>query len=170
MLRKMLLSAITGFAILFSSSSVGAVEIEYWQYTYKTRVEAIDKLIISFEAKNPGIKVKHTNFPYADYRKKVAIAVSAGDGPDLVQLYYGWLNDYRESGLIKPLPKSAFPHSKIENEFFGMVKSMKADGEYWGFLQQFDHLPFSIIKTFLPKQEFQDLPKLWMILLMQQRK
>jgi multiple sugar transport system substrate-binding protein len=132
MLRNILLSAITGFAILFISSSVGAVEIEYWQYTYKTRVEAIDKLIISFEAKNPGIKVKHTNFPYADYRKKVARAVSAGDGPDLVQLYYGWLNDYRESGLIKPLPKSAFPHSKIENEFFGMVKSMKADGEYWG--------------------------------------
>ena len=30
----------------------------------------------------------------ADYRKKVAIAVAAGDGPDLVQLYYGWLNDY----------------------------------------------------------------------------
>ena len=38
MLRNMLLSAITGFAILFSSSSVGAVEIEYWQYTYKTLI------------------------------------------------------------------------------------------------------------------------------------
>ncbi len=121
-----------GLTLIFSISHVGAVEIEYWQYTYKTRVEAIDKLISSFEAENPGIRVKHTNFPYADYRKKVAIAVSAGDGPDIVQLYYGWLNDYRESGLIQPLPKNEFPHSKIEDEFFGMVKSMKVNGDYWG--------------------------------------
>ena len=63
--------------------SAAAVEIEYWQYTYASRVEAIDKLIEKFEAVNPGITVKHTHFPYADYRKKVAIAVSAGDGPDV---------------------------------------------------------------------------------------
>jgi len=64
--------------------------------------------------------------------KKVAIAVSAGDGPDIVQLYYGWLNDYRDSGLIQPLPKDAFPQDEIEDEFFGIVKSMKVKGEYWG--------------------------------------
>ena len=34
---------------------------------------ASDKLIEKFEAANPGITVKHTHFPYADYRKKVAI-------------------------------------------------------------------------------------------------
>ena len=132
MFKPNLLIITLGLTLIFSISHVGAVEIEYWQYTYKTRVEAIDKLISSFEAENPGIRVKHTNFPYADYRKKVAIAVSAGDGPDIVQLYYGWLNDYRESGLIQPLPKNEFPHSKIEDEFFGMVKSMKVNGDYWG--------------------------------------
>ena len=132
MFKPNLLIITLGLTLIFSISHVGAVEIEYWQYTYKTRVEAIDKLISSFEAENPGIRVKHTNFPYADYRKKVAIAVSAGDGPDIVQLYYGWLNDYRESGLIQPLPKNEFPHSKIEDEFFGMVKSMKFNGDYWG--------------------------------------
>ena len=46
------------------------VEIEYWQYTYKARVEAIDKLIANFEKANPDITVKHTSFPYADYRKR----------------------------------------------------------------------------------------------------
>ena len=132
MIRKSWFIAISGMFLIFSLASVGAVEIEYWQYTYKSRVEAIDKLIESFQAANPGITVKHTNFPYADYRKKVAIAVSAGDGPDIVQLYYGWLNDYRDSGLIQPLPKDAFPHDEIEDEFFGIVKSMKVKGEYWG--------------------------------------
>ena len=130
-LKSALALAVGGTSLLWSGM-VQAVEIEYWQYTYASRVEAIDKLIQNFEAANPGITIKHTHFPYADYRKKVAIAVSAGDGPDVVQLYYGWLNDYREGGLIQPLSSSAFPHAAIEENFFPMVSTMKVDGEYWG--------------------------------------
>ena len=129
---KSALATAVGGASLLVAGLAQAVEIEYWQYTYASRVEAIDKLITSFEAANPGITVKHTHFPYADYRKKVAIAVSAGDGPDVVQLYYGWLNDYRDGGLIQPLSKSAFPHAQIEKDFFPMVGTMKVDGDYWG--------------------------------------
>ena len=129
---KLFLFSIIGSIFIFSSITANAVEIEYWQYTYKARVEAIDKLIANFEKANPDITVKHTSFPYADYRKKVSIAISSGDGPDLVQLYYGWLNDYRDGGLIQPLPKDTFPHNEIESNFFKMVSSMKVDGDYWG--------------------------------------
>ena len=129
---KLFLFSIIGSIFIFSSITANAVEIEYWQYTYKARVEAIDKLITNFEKANPDITVKHTSFPYADYRKKVSIAISSGDGPDLVQLYYGWLNDYRDGGLIQPLPKDTFPHDEIESNFFKMVSSMKVDGDYWG--------------------------------------
>ena len=129
---KLFLFSIIGLIFIFSSITANAVEIEYWQYTYKARVEAIDKLIANFEKANPDITVKHTSFPYADYRKKVSIAISSGDGPDLVQLYYGWLNDYRDGGLIQPLPKDTFPHDEIESNFFKMVSSMKVDGDYWG--------------------------------------
>ena len=129
---KLFLFSIFSSIFIFSSLVANAVEIEYWQYTYKARVEAIDKLIANFEKANPDITVKHTSFPYADYRKKVSIAISSGDGPDLVQLYYGWLNDYRDGGLIQPLPKDTFPHDEIESNFFKMVSSMKVDGDYWG--------------------------------------
>ena len=129
---KLFLFSLIGSIFIFSSITANAVEIEYWQYTYKARVEAIDKLIANFEKANPDITVKHTSFPYADYRKKVSIAISSGDGPDLVQLYYGWLNDYRDGGLIQPLPKDTFPHDEIESNFFKMVSSMKVDGDYWG--------------------------------------
>ena len=129
---KLFLFSIIGSIFIFSSITANAVEIEYWQYTYKARVEAIDKLIANFEKANPDITVKHTSFPYADYRKMVSIAISSGDGPDLVQLYYGWLNDYRDGGLIQPLPKDTFPHNEIESNFFKMVSSMKVDGDYWG--------------------------------------
>ena len=92
-LKKTLLGLITGATIALSSGASQAVEIDYWQYFYQTRVTAIDTLIEQFEAENPGITVKQTNFPYADYRTKVAAAIPAGEGPDLVQLFYGWLND-----------------------------------------------------------------------------
>ena len=54
----------------------------------------MEQLIENFEAANPGIRVEMTHFPYADYRTKVAAAIPAGEGPDVVQLFYGWLNDY----------------------------------------------------------------------------
>lgn len=109
-----------------------AVEIEYWQYTFGARVDAIDQLIEQFQAENPDITVTHTNFPYAEYRTKVGTAIPAGEGPDIVQLFYGWLDAYREAELLVPLPSDIFPSAEIESEFFPMVQAMNVDGGYYG--------------------------------------
>ena len=82
---------ITTIAGTAGTARAQAVEIEYWQYTFAQRVQAIDELIKRFEAANPGIKVKHTHVPYDDFRLKIAAAIPAGQGPDVVQLFYGWL-------------------------------------------------------------------------------
>lgn len=108
-----------------------AVEIDYWQYSYKARIDAMDRLIEAFEEANPDITVNHSNFPYAQYRTKVAAAVAAGEGPDVVQLYYGWLHDYLAAEILQPLSQDTFPHSEIENDFFPMVGNMKSGGEYY---------------------------------------
>ncbi|MEM8872188.1 MAG: extracellular solute-binding protein, partial [Pseudomonadota bacterium] len=128
-LKSWTLATSAGAAALLGSS-VHAVEIEYWQYFFEARVNAMDTLIENFEAANPGITVKMTHFPYADYRTKVAAAIPAGEGPDVVQLFYGWLNDYVEADLIQPLPTEAFPPEKIEAEFFPMVSAMRRDDAY----------------------------------------
>ena len=120
------LSAATLFA-----GTAQAVEIEYWQYFFDARVAAMETLIENFEAANPDITVKMTTFPYADYRTKVAAAIPAGEGPDVVQLFYGWLDDYREAQLIQPLPTKTFPTDRIDAEFFPMVSAMKDGDEYW---------------------------------------
>ena len=109
-----------------------AVEIEYWQYVFDARIKAMNELIKRFEAANPGIKVKHTTFPYADYQTKIAAAVPGGQGPDVVQLYYGWLDNFVGAKFIQPLPRDAFPHDVIEKEFYPIVQTMKRDGEYYG--------------------------------------
>ena len=49
-LKKTLLGLITGATIALSSGASQAVEIDYWQYFYQTRVTAIDTLIEQFEA------------------------------------------------------------------------------------------------------------------------
>src|SRR5215468_4722330 len=108
------------------------VEIEYWQYTFAQRVQAIDELIKGFEAANPGIKVRHTHVPYDDFRLKIAAAIPAGQGPDVVQLFYGWLQDYLKAGLLQPLPRESFSAIEIESEFFPIVQQMKVDGKYYG--------------------------------------
>ncbi|MEJ6396126.1 extracellular solute-binding protein [Gymnodinialimonas sp. 2305UL16-5] len=107
------------------------VEIEYWQYFFEARVDAMEVLIENFEAANPDITVTMTHFPYADYRTRTAVAIPAGEGPDVVQLFYGWLNDYIEAGLIQPLPEETFPAETIEAEFFPMVSAMERDGQYY---------------------------------------
>jgi multiple sugar transport system substrate-binding protein len=107
------------------------IEIEYWQYFFKERVEAMDALIGQFEAANPGIKVKHTHFPYAQYRTKTAAAVPAGEGPTIMQLFYGWMREYAKSKLIQPLPSSSFDPAVIDKEYFDFVRLMKTSEGYW---------------------------------------
>ena len=119
-----------GAVFAMSTAAANAVEIQYWQYFFEALVNAIDTLIENFEAANPDITVVQTTFPYADYRTKVAAAIPAGQGPDVVQLFYGWLNDYVDADLIRPLPTDMFPPEQIEAEFFPMVQAMKRDGAY----------------------------------------
>lgn len=129
-LQATVLASATSAAALFGGAA-NAVEIEYWQYFFDARVAAMEQLIEGFEAANPDITVKMTHFPYADYRTKVAAAVPAGEGPDVVQLFYGWLNDYKEAALIQPLPADVFPADEIDANFFPMVAAMREGDNYW---------------------------------------
>nr|WP_245855734.1 extracellular solute-binding protein [Paenibacillus rigui] len=107
------------------------VTIEYWQYVYPAKVDLINALIDDFQKKHPNITVKHTNFPYDQYNEKVAALVPAGKGPDVINLYYGWLPKYVASGYLQPLPDSAFSEETIKKEFFPFVETAKLNGKYY---------------------------------------
>ncbi len=129
-LRAIAFATATGTLATFSTAT-NAVEIEYWQYFFDARVTAMEQLIEKFETANPGTTVRMTHFPYADYRTKVAAAIPSGEGPDVVQLFYGWLNDYKAANLIQPLPASEFPSDRIDAAFFPMVSAMREGDSYW---------------------------------------
>jgi multiple sugar transport system substrate-binding protein len=122
---------IAGFSTL-ALNAAQAVEIEYWQYVFDTRVKAMDQLIENFQKANPDITVKQTTFPYADYQTRVIAAKMGGQGPDVMQLFYGWLDKFVAGGLVQPLPADTFPHDKIESDFFPIVGAMKRGDDYYG--------------------------------------
>jgi multiple sugar transport system substrate-binding protein len=132
-MRKSVLLAglVAGFST-FAFNAAQAVEIEYWQYVFETRVKAMDQLIADFQTKNPDITVKQVTFPYADYQTRVIAANMAGNGPDVMQLFYGWLDKFVAGGILQPLPTDTFPHDKIEKDFFPIVNAMKRDDNYYG--------------------------------------
>lgn len=105
------------------------VTIEYWQYEFPAKVKLVDSLIKEFQQQHPNITVEQVNFPYDQYNQKVATLIPAGKGPDLINLYYGWLPKYVQSGYLQPLNESDFP--KIEDRFFPFVETAKLDGHYY---------------------------------------
>lgn len=128
---KMLSAGVLALGLL-AAQPAGAVEIEYWQYVFESRVQAMDELIKEFEAENSDITVKQVTFPYADYQTRVVAAKAAGKGPDVVQLFYGWLDNFVAGGLVQPLSKEKFPAADIEKDFFPIVSAMKRGEDYYG--------------------------------------
>lgn len=130
--RRPLLAATLALGVLSAGTQrAAAVEIQYWQYVFDTRVQAMTELIKQFEAENPGITVKQVTFPYADYQTRLIAAKAAGRGPEVMQLFYGWLDTFIAGKLVQPLPK-AFKAEEIERDFFPIVSAMKRDGQYYG--------------------------------------
>ena len=131
-MNKLLLTlALSATAAALTTASAAPVTITYWQYDYASKVKAINELIKKFEAQNPDITVKQENFPYDAYSQKVASSVPAGQGPDVVNMYYGWLPQYVDAGYLQPLPEKDFPTAMIDNSFAPMVKISKTNGKYY---------------------------------------
>lgn len=137
------------------------VTLEYWQYEYPAKVALIDELIKQFEAQNPNITVKQTNFPYDQYNEKVATLVPAGKGPDVINLYYGWLPKYVSSGFLQPLPESAFPASAIESDYYPLVEAAKIDGKYWAIPTAVRTLALFYNKDLFAKANIAQPPATW---------
>src|SRR2546428_10987259 len=95
-------AAATVAALVLTLAGVGAglqqVTITYWQYFFASKVKLVDDLVKQFEAQNSGIQVVHENFPYDAYNQKVASAVSAGQGPDVINLFYRSVPRYVDTG------------------------------------------------------------------------
>lgn len=113
---------------------IGAAQttITYWQYDYKTRVDAMNQLIAQFEAANPDVKVVQETFPYDGYPQQVAASLPAGQGADVVQLFYGWLPTWQRAGYVIPLPEQYFSAADLDANFAPVAQAAKVAGTWYG--------------------------------------
>ncbi|HAX78086.1 MAG TPA: ABC transporter substrate-binding protein, partial [Cyanobacteria bacterium UBA11372] len=62
-------------------------EVEFWTMQLQPQfTDYFNKLIASFEAKNPGVKIRWTDVPWSAMESKILTAVSAKTAPDVVNL------------------------------------------------------------------------------------
>ena len=128
-MKRVLLSlaVVLGFGMAAAQTT-----ITYWQYDYGTRVDAMTQLIAQFEAENPDVKVVQETFPYDGYPAQVAASIPAGQGPDVAQLFYGWLPTWARAGYVVPLPEEHFDAEALDENFAPLVQAAKYQGEWYG--------------------------------------
>lgn len=161
-MKKLLaLAAALTVTTLPSRAAAAPVTLTYWQYEYASKVSTMNDLIKKFEAQNPDIKIKQENFPYDAYNQKVASSVPAGQGPDVVNLYYGWLPQYVDSGFLQPLPEKDFPTATIESTFVPMIKTSKIDGKYYALPTAVRTLALFYNKDMLKAAGVLTVPRTW---------
>jgi len=146
---------------MVGTAAAQTVTIEYWQYFFDSKVQLMDTLIEEFEAQNPGIKVEHVTFPYAQFNEHVAASVPAGTGPDVINLYYGWLPLYKESGYLQPLPKEYFPNEQVEADFLPLISAVKMGDDYWALPTAVRALALFYNEDHFAKAGYTEPPKTW---------
>ena len=137
------------------------ITLKYWQYDFESKVDAVETLIETFEAENPDITVEQQTFPYDAFQQQVAAAVPAGQGPDVVNLFYGWLPAWANAGYLIPLPEDTFDPSTIENDFIPTVQAASYDGSYWGLPTAVRNLALFYNQDMFDEAGISGPPKTW---------
>jgi multiple sugar transport system substrate-binding protein len=131
-MRKRFIVAVAGItaALAVAAAQNQKTQVVYWQYDFASKVALVNELIAEFNKANPDIEVKQETFPYDNYIAKVKSAVGAGQGPDVTNLFYGWLPDWTASKLLQPLP-SSFPAKQLEDRVGSLMKASKIENQYY---------------------------------------
>jgi multiple sugar transport system substrate-binding protein len=132
-MRKRFMVAIASLtaALAVAAAQSQKTQVVYWQYQFDSKVNLVNDLIAEFNKANPDIEVKQETFPYDNYIAKVKSSLGAGQGPDVANLFYGWLPDWVGSNLLQPLPAAAFPAKQLEGRVGSLLGASKIGGQYY---------------------------------------
>lgn len=90
-------------------SASAATELTFWSWRTEDKAFYEDQ-IAKFEAKNPSIKVKFTPYLNTEYNAIVSTALTAGKGPDIIQLRpYGGMANLTDAGNFLAITSKDVP-------------------------------------------------------------
>jgi multiple sugar transport system substrate-binding protein len=118
-----------------AATSAPVTTITFW-HGYNTDVETVfleNTLIPEFEAKNPNIKVQALNVPYDQFRRKLLIALSGGEAPDLARVDIAWTPELADTGALAKLDESMADFSTLSAQMLpGPLSTNFFKGNYYG--------------------------------------
>lgn len=139
-MNRKLLSLLLLMAMLLSlpcfTSAEEPVTVQFWQYSYDTKVALMDELIAEYCAEHPNVTIEHCVFPYDSYWQKLAAALTtmenSGVGPNIINFHNGKFLDFIRQGVIIPFPEDVISAEQIETEYCELVQNLcQYDGTYY---------------------------------------
>lgn len=108
-MKSFLIRASIAVAALASALPAFSQELTFWSWRQEDRVQ-YRKLFDSFEAANPGIKVKFEAFEAANYNTILSTALAGGTGPDLMMVRaYGGMETIASANHLMALDAAKVP-------------------------------------------------------------
>jgi len=93
---------------------------------YEDGKRFIQPLFDDYQKYRPGVKLNVTYVPWGDYWKKIPVAVSGGNGPDLFYFHNSFQNLMVDGGLMAPYPKELVDNLKKD---YKNVEQFDIDGK-----------------------------------------
>jgi putative chitobiose transport system substrate-binding protein len=99
-LGVLLLLVLTVFTVSLTAKTV---TVEFWTLSLSTFSDYFNKVIKSFEAANPDIKINWVDVPYDAFQQKMIAAIASGKAPDLVNMNTPWVIDFVGQNALSPI-------------------------------------------------------------------
>ncbi len=118
-----------------AAESTEPVTITFW-HGYNADVEAVfltDTIIPAFEAKYPNINVEAVVVPYDQFRRKLLIALSGGEAPDLARIDIIWVPELADQGALAKLNEVFSDFAAVSDQMLpGPLSTNFYKGDYYG--------------------------------------
>ncbi len=138
------------------TAAIGAVKVPFWHAMGGPLGDALDELVLEFNATHPEIEVESISMGrYQALSQKIMAAVAAGEPPVLAQAYEAWTGELIENGSAEPL-QGFFdgPDGLSEEDLADFVPGMLDNNTWDGVVYSF---PFnkSVRALYLNKNLFE---------------
>ena len=115
------------------AATVAPVTVRYWHTHSDAETAQLDKVIVAFEAANPGITIEATRYASADFQTALTTAIAGGDVPDTARVDIAWVPQFAAQGALMQLDGALADFDTIKADAFpGPLSTNYYNGHYYG--------------------------------------
>lgn len=122
------LAALIVVCAWLATRPANAGQVVIWHAYREAEEKALDKLLEEFRKQNPGAVVESLAVPYGAYASKLEAAIPHGHGPDVFIDAHERIADFRDRGLIAPLPLAVIDRTAYEA---ALLPSLELEGKLY---------------------------------------